>query len=96
MATKAYEEIIDFIAQGSDTAKVAAFQPSEETRQRFWDLIERKKSNALTDAETSELETYLQIEHIMRMAKARAYQILQQNFQTAPAGEVSHEDSPPR
>jgi len=52
--TKAYEEVVDFIAAGSDSASVAAFRPSE----------------------TAELEHHLQMEHLMRLAKARARQLL--------------------
>jgi hypothetical protein len=74
--TKAYNELIDFIASGISTEQVAAFQPSEETRARFRELVDAKKQGLLTSEESAELETYLQIEHIMRMAKARAHQIL--------------------
>jgi hypothetical protein len=34
------------------------------------------KSATLTEAEASELEHYLQLEHLMRLAKARARQYL--------------------
>ena len=53
-----------------------AFQPSESTRARVTELISREKSDGLPPGETSELEHYLQLEHIMRLAKARAQQIL--------------------
>ncbi len=69
---KAYEEIVDFIAAGTSPQNVIAFRPSEEARQRVWDLVARKKKEGLSEEETSELEHYLQLEHLMRMAKARA------------------------
>jgi hypothetical protein len=70
--TRVYDELIDFIAGGPTPQDVAAFQPSEAARQRVWELVERGKASALTLDESAELEKYLQLEHIMRLAKARA------------------------
>lgn len=69
---KAYDEVIDFIAAGSAPGDVVAFRPSEEAKERVRHLIEREKSATLSPAEKSELEHYMQLEHIMRLAKARA------------------------
>ena len=70
--TRAYEEIIDFIAAGTTPKRVIAFQPSEEVKARVADLIHREKTNSLSSEESSELNQYLQLEHLMRLAKARA------------------------
>jgi hypothetical protein len=72
--TRAYEEIIDFIAGGTSPDSVAAFRPSDAARQRVADLIELKKDATITDDEADELSHYLEVEHIMRLAKARARQ----------------------
>jgi GTP-dependent phosphoenolpyruvate carboxykinase len=71
---KAYEEVIDFLAAGTSPGNIVAFQPSDEAKQRVAHLIEREKVEVLTMDEKSELEHYLQLEHLMRMAKARARQ----------------------
>lgn len=70
--TKAYEEIVDFIAAGSSPRDVAEYRPSEEARARVADLIAREKTSGLTAEESSELQGYLQLEHLMRLAKMRA------------------------
>jgi len=70
--TRAYEEIIDFIAGGSRPSDVAAFQPSSDARKLVQELIEREKHETLSPEEASELTHYLQLEHLMRLAKARA------------------------
>lgn len=76
MSTRhAYKEIADFIAAQSPR-KVIAFRPSEATRARVAELVKREKTEGLTPSETSELDHYLQLEHIMRLAKARAKQYL--------------------
>jgi hypothetical protein len=75
-ASRAYEEVIDFIAAGSSPSKVVAFRPSEAAKRRAVELVSLEKDGALTPEETSELEHYLQLEHIMRLAKARARKYL--------------------
>lgn len=70
--TRAYEEIIDFIAAGTTPSRVVAFQPSQEVKDRVADLIHREKTAGLSPEESSELNQYLQLEHLMRLAKARA------------------------
>jgi O-succinylbenzoate synthase len=68
----AYEEVVDFIAAGPKPGKIIAFKPSAITKERVADLIYREKTEGLTPAERSELEHYLQLEHLMRLTKARA------------------------
>ena len=69
----AYEEIIDFIAAGTSPGNVAAFQPSEAAKARVANLIYREKTTGLSPDELEELNHYLQLEHPMRLAKARAH-----------------------
>jgi len=52
------------------------FRPSLEAQQRVTDLIEREKDGQLTPDEKAELDHFMELEHILRMAKARARQIL--------------------
>ena len=75
----AYEEIIDFIAGGSSPRSVVAFRPSQRAQDRVAELLAREKSEGLTPDEFSELEHYSQLEHIMRMAKARAQRFLSES-----------------
>jgi hypothetical protein len=72
----AYEEVINFIAAGTTPQNVIAFRPSEAAQARIEDLLLREKEDNLTSAEKSELEHYLQLEHLMRLAKARARDFL--------------------
>jgi len=76
-APKSYEEIIDFIAAGTTPEAVVAFRPSDSVRQRVTELVERSKDGSISTEEQSELDDYLQLEHLMIMAKARARQYTQ-------------------
>lgn len=72
--TRAYEEIIDFIAAGTTPESLINFQSSEVVKERVADLIFREKNESLSDNEKAELDQYLMLEHLLRLAKARAYQ----------------------
>jgi hypothetical protein len=67
-----YEEIVDFIAAGPSSQAVAEFEASPLARQRVADLIQREKTTGLSPDEASDLDYYMKLEHIMRLAKARA------------------------
>jgi hypothetical protein len=69
---RAYDEIVDFIAAGMTTEAVAQFEASSESKQRVADLVYRQKTTGLTPEEASELDHFLKLEHVMRLAKARA------------------------
>ena len=76
VAGPAYLEIIDFIAAGTTPETVIQFRPSPEAQRRVSDLIEKEKGTGLSPEEKAELDHFLELEHILRMAKARARQIL--------------------
>lgn len=74
--TQAYEELSEFIATGTTPQSLINFQASDTVKQRVIHLIELEKTNSLTQDEKKELDNYMQIEHLMRLAKAKAYKYL--------------------
>jgi hypothetical protein len=73
---RAYSDIVDFIASGTTPQTVASFCPSPDSKERVANLIAREKASQITAEERSELDHYLQIEHIMRLAKAKARKLV--------------------
>ncbi len=71
-----YMELIDFVARGSTPEQVAGFRPSPEAQKRVAELLERQRETELTEEETAELDGYVQLEHILGLAKAKAQLIL--------------------
>jgi hypothetical protein len=69
---RAYDEIVELIAAGTTADSVVRFEPSQATKDYVGDLIHREKTSDLTREETSELDHYMKLEHLMRLAKARA------------------------
>lgn len=72
--TKSYEEIVDFFAAGTTPESVVAFRPSEQATLRVAELVAKSKDGTISAEEQSELDDYLQLEHILILAKARARQ----------------------
>ena len=54
------------------SGSLIAYQPSEEAKKRVEELIRREKNEGLAPEETSELNHYMELEHILTLAKARA------------------------
>lgn len=68
----AYDEIVEFIAAGTTPDSVARYEPSQRTKELVANLIQKEKTVGLTAEESSELDHFLKLEHLMRLAKARA------------------------
>lgn len=71
-----YMELVDFVAHGSTAEQVANFRPSPEAQKRVAELLERQRELKLTEEETAELDGFVQLEHILGLAKAKAQLIL--------------------
>ena len=75
-AEPVYMELVDFVAHGSTVEQVANFRPSSDAVKRVAELLERQRESELTDEESSELDGYVRLEHILGLAKAKAQLIL--------------------
>jgi len=72
-AQKAYDEIVDLFARGTSSADILAFRPSRQAQKRVSYLLERNKTEGLTEAEAEELQRFGELEHLMQLVKARAH-----------------------
>lgn len=69
-------ELVDFVGRGSTAEEVANFRPSPEAQKRVAELLERQRESKLTEQETAELDGFVQLEHMLGLAKAKAQLIL--------------------
>ncbi|MCB0534096.1 MAG: hypothetical protein H6574_24285 [Lewinellaceae bacterium] len=69
-----YEDFAEFIA-GLSPEKILAYHAPQRVQKHVDFLVERKKTGAITEAETNELDKYFLFEHIVRLAKARALKL---------------------
>ena len=72
VTTPVYHEIIEFIAAGTTPEEVANYRPSVAAQQRVADLMERERDQRLSPEEKTELDHFMELEHILRLAKAKA------------------------
>ncbi|HBY81435.1 MAG TPA: hypothetical protein DEG47_31595, partial [Cyanobacteria bacterium UBA11148] len=63
----------NFLAAGITSQSLIEFQVSETVKEKVADLIFREKNEGISLDEKSELDHYLILEHLLRLAKARAY-----------------------
>lgn len=71
-----YMELVDFVAGGTTPEDIVAFHPSPQAQKRLAELIERERQSQLSAEQATELNHFLELEHILRMAKEKARLIL--------------------
>jgi hypothetical protein len=69
-------ELVDFVARGSTAEEVANFRPLPEAQKCVAELLERQRESELTEEDTAELDGFVQLEHMLGLAKAKAQLIL--------------------
>jgi hypothetical protein len=69
---KPFEEIVKFIADTAGAEKLAAFKPSSAAEQRVAELLTKQQDGSLSPKESEELQLFVQLDHVMSLAKAKA------------------------
>ncbi|MFN8514374.1 MAG: hypothetical protein U0232_20515 [Thermomicrobiales bacterium] len=67
-------QIMAVLAGQSAPEDVLALRPSASMQVRASHLLDRSKEGGLSAQEAAELERYLMLEHLVRLAKGHAYQ----------------------
>ena len=71
------DAIIDFLTSFPSPEEVVAYRPPRESQERLDYLLSKQQEIPLNSDEKKELEYFLLIEHLMRVAKLRALQRIQ-------------------
>ena len=74
-----YDELAQFLASLSPR-RVLAYKASPKAQTRVNDLLEKNNNVGLTPEENAEMERYMTVEHIVRLAKAKALQHVNQKI----------------
>ena len=69
---KPFEEIVKFIADAAGSEKLGAFKPSNAAEKRVAELLVKQKQGSLNVKEGQELQLFVQLDHVMSLAKAKA------------------------
>src|SRR6266478_2723915 len=65
-------QVLEKLAELPSPEEVIALRPSSELQARISELLEKNRNEGLTAGEAAEWERYELIEHLVRLAKARA------------------------
>ena len=65
-------EILEFLANLPAPEEILALRPSQTFEERVHTLLEKNRTTGLSPEEEQEWELYQYLEHLVRMAKARA------------------------
>ncbi len=66
-------EVLEFLAGLPAPEEILALRPAEALQTRISALLEKNRTVGLTPAEELEWEQYQYLEHLVRLAKAKAY-----------------------
>ena len=69
----AYDQIAELIAE-LNPAKVMALKANKELQMRFEDLVSKSKEASLDNREKDELDHYIVLERLIRLAKIRSHE----------------------
>jgi hypothetical protein len=66
-------EVLEFLAKLPTPEEIIALHPSESLQNRISTLLEKNRTASLTTTEEQEWEQYQYLEHLVRLAKAKAH-----------------------
>jgi hypothetical protein len=72
-------EAIDFLARTSEPVEIVNFKLSPAAQDRLEELLDLHREGTLMPQERAELDSFLQINHLFILLKARAQQTLAEN-----------------
>jgi hypothetical protein len=68
-----YREILDFLVSRPTSEQILGFKVSEASQTRLQALLQKNRELALTDAESTELDLYEQLDTLIGFLKIRAH-----------------------
>ncbi|MFO1437232.1 MAG: hypothetical protein U1F81_02855 [Verrucomicrobiaceae bacterium] len=68
-----FEDIAQFIAEAVGAERLRAFRPSPKAEKRVAELLAKQHEGTLRPKEREELDMFVQLDHVMSLAKARAH-----------------------
>lgn len=70
------DEVLDFLRSAPSAEDIIGLRPSPAAQERLRALLDGSRNATLNDAERAELDSYLQLEHVVRRLKIRAHERL--------------------
>ena len=68
-----FDGLLNLLAEGADHERLMAFQLPAPAQQRLNVLLEKNRDGSLQESEQAELDSFEQLEHVVRLLKAKLY-----------------------
>jgi hypothetical protein len=78
-----YDQFIEFMASLPSLDEIAAYTMSPEAQTRIRELLDANQNRRLTDAENIELDEYQHLGRLIRRAKIRAFEKMEEHSQAS-------------
>lgn len=85
VVTEAYREVVEFFSHRPTSEQIVAFHASDDVNLRVQDLLLREREGEASEEEARELDSYLHVEHFVRLMKAEAHHQLTDHTSQTPA-----------
>jgi hypothetical protein len=66
-----YDDLVELLARSAEAEEVLSFQLSNDKQSRLDDLLSKNRDGTLSAQELAELDAFEQLEHVVRLLKAR-------------------------
>ena len=64
---------LELLATNADPQQILGFHLPEDNQRRLDELLAKNRANTLTEADKAELQSFEQLEHVVRLLKAKMY-----------------------
>ena len=68
-----FDDLLELLAEGADIERLLNFRLPADTQKRLDDLLEKNREGALEESEKAELDSFCQLEHVVRLLKAKLH-----------------------
>ena len=72
-SSPAFDGLLEWLATNADPQQILGFHLPEENQRRLDELLAKNQANTLTEADKAELQSFEQLEHVVRLLKAKMY-----------------------
>lgn len=72
-SSPAFDGLLELLAANADPQQILGFHLPEDNQRRLDELLAKNRANTLTEADKAELQSFEQLEHVVRLLKAKMY-----------------------
>jgi len=72
-SSPAFDGLLELLASNADPQQILGFHLPADNQRRLDELLAKNRANTLTDADKAELQSFEQLEHVVRLLKAKMY-----------------------